>query len=123
MQRLLTCSLFIIGVITGIFHLRFAAEAWFVSRNVEPISFWIFLVWGPLSTLPAVIVSLFWKRIGGIWLVSGSLFSLIAWIVGTGTTRDLEDLMRIFISYTAPMFVLGLAAFLRDYFKPVQRSN
>ncbi len=123
MQRALTYSLLFIGVLTGIFHLRFAAEGWFISRNDEPLSFWIFLISGPLSTLPAVIISFFWRKIGGTWLICGSLLSLLAWIVAIGAKRDLEHFMSIFLSYTVPMLVLGLVALLRDYFKPVAKDH
>ena len=117
MQRLFTYSLIIIGLITGLFHLRFAVEGWFVSRNNEPFTFWLFLFSGPLSTLPAVIVSFFRKKIGGVWLIAGALLSSAAWVFSPEASGGNGDLFRFFLSYTIPMLVLGLSFLLMNYSK------
>ncbi|MFQ5597980.1 MAG: hypothetical protein ACE5GK_08010 [Nitrospiria bacterium] len=117
MQKLLGYSIIIIGLITGLFHLRFAVEGWFISRNNEPFTFWLFLFSGPLSTLPAVIVSFFWKKIGGIWLIAGALLSSAAWVFSPGAGEDNGDLLRFFLSYSIPMLVLGLSLLLLNYSK------
>lgn len=111
MQRVIKYSLLVIGIIVGSIHLRMGLKTMFVFSNNEPISTWFFVLSGPLSTLPAVVVSFLWPRVGGTWLIFGSIFSLIAFMVGT--MRDTQSIMWYFINYSAPMFMLGLAAFLQ----------
>jgi hypothetical protein len=64
-----------IGILVASSHLWLGLKAIFVFRNNEPLSTWIFVLLGPLSTLPAVVVGFFWPKIGGTWLIIGSILS------------------------------------------------
>ncbi len=88
----------------------------FVFRNDEPLSAWIFVLAGPLSTLPAVITAFFLPKIGGIWLMCGAVISSISMIVylaATGGGEDFQAIVWGFLKYGALMFGLGIAAYLR----------
>ena len=91
----------------GCAHLWLALKAMFVFRSDEPASTWHFIVSGPLSTLPAVIVSYFWPKIGGTWLIVGSVLSFLFAIASMQTDRNLHDIVWYFTLYSAPM-VLGI---------------
>jgi hypothetical protein len=70
-----------------------ALKAMFVFRSDEPASTWNFIVSGPLSTLPAVIVSYFWPKIGGTWLIAGSVLSFLFAIASMQTDWNLHDIV------------------------------
>ena len=61
-ERFLKYILLLAGIVLGCAHLWLALKAMFVFRNDEPSSTWNFIISGPLSTLPAVIVSYFCQR-------------------------------------------------------------
>ena len=75
-QKIPTGALILIGVVVGFFHHIEGITAIFVFKNNEPISSWIFMITGPLSTLPATITAYFSKRIGGWWLILSGIISL-----------------------------------------------
>jgi len=85
-----------------------ALKAMFVFRSDEPASTWHFIVSGPLSTLPAVIVSYFWPKIGGTWLIAGSVLSFLFAIASMQTDWNLHDIVWYFTLYSGPMLVLGI---------------
>lgn len=112
MQRILSYGVLIIGILVGISHLKVGVKTMFVFGVNEPVLAWMFVLSGPLSTLPAVIVAFFWPKIGGIWLISGSIVSIIAITILGINKGDFEDIMWYFISYSTPMLVLGIASLL-----------
>lgn len=117
MQRIITYGVLIIGILIGIAHLKVGIKTAFVFSVNEPILAWVFVLSGPLSTLPAAIVAFFWPKIGGMWLVVGSLLSLIAVAILGVEGGDLKNIIvRYFISYSTPMLMLGLVALLKDRF-------
>ena len=101
------CVVLLGGVIFGIRHLWSAFGAWFVLRDDEPISLKIFMLMGPLSTLPASITAFFRPKIGSVWLICGSVLSFIVVMNGAFPKRDFEEIV---LTYCAPMFVLGVLA-------------
>ena len=102
--------LLLVGIVLGCAHLWLALKAMFVFRSDEPASTWNFIVSGPLSTLPAVIVSYFWPKIGGTWLIVGSVLSFLFAIASMQTDRNLHDIVWYFTAYSGPMLVLGIGA-------------
>lgn len=113
MREIIRYGLFIIGLLIGGVHLKLALKALFVFRNSEPISMWVSVIAGPLSTLPAVIFAFFWPKAGGLWLICGAILSLIAITINLGANRDTQNIIWYFLRYSAPMLVLGLVALLR----------
>ena len=88
--------LLLAGIALGCAHLWLALKAMFVFRNDEPSSTWNFIMSGPLSTLPAVIVSYFWPTIGDTWLIVGSVLSFLFAIASMQTDRNLHDIVWYF---------------------------
>ena len=105
--------IFILSLLVGIWHFGFALKALFVFRQDESLILWIIILTGPLSTLPAAIISFFWFRFGGIWLICGGLvsFSALFFI----EISDKLNYMQYFVKFFGPMIFLGsLAIFVRD---------
>jgi hypothetical protein len=96
-----------IGIIVGIFHLKQGLKAMFVFRANEPISMWVSVIAGPLSILPAVLVSFFLPKVGGLWLICGSIVSIVAFLTTTYTVRDI---VWYLLAYSFPMFIFGFVA-------------
>lgn len=96
-----------VGIIVGIFHLKQGLKAMFVFRANEPIGMWVSIIAGPLSTLPAILVSFFLPKIGGMWLICGSILSAIAFLI---TTHTFRDIIWYLLGYSVPMFILGFVA-------------
>ena len=109
---MLRLALLLAGIGIGLWHLKLGARAWFVARNDEPLSFWIFLLTGPFSTLPASIASFFRPVFGGTWLCCGALICYVAVMNALGPKGNLDASVSGFIRYSAPMLALGLAAFI-----------
>jgi hypothetical protein len=107
-ERFLRYILLLAGIVLGCAHLWLALKAMFVFRNDEPSSMWNLIMSGPLSTLPAVIVSYFWPKIGGAWLILGSVLSFLFAIASMQTDRNLHDIVWYFTAYSGPMLVLGI---------------
>ena len=100
------------GILLGCAHLWLALKAMFVFRTDEPSSTWNFIVSGPLSTLPAVIIGYFWPKIGGGWLILGSVLSFSFAIASMQNDPNLHDIVWYFTAYSGPMLVLGIAEIL-----------
>lgn len=109
---MLRLALLLAGIGIGLWHLKLGARAGFVARNDEPLSFWIALLTGPFSTLPASITSFFRPVIGGTWLCCGALICYVAAMTALGPKGNLDDSLWTFIRYSAPMLALGVAAFI-----------
>jgi len=107
-ERFLKYILLLAGIALGCAHLWLALRAMFVFRNDEPSSTWNFIISGPLSTLPAVIVSYFLPTIGGTWLIVGSVLSFLFALASMQTDRNLHDIVWYFTAYSGPMLVLGI---------------
>lgn len=99
--------LLLIGIIVGIFHLKQGIKAMFVFRTNEPITMWVSVIAGPLSTLPAVLLSFFLPKIGGVWLVCGAALSFAAFLINIHTFRDI---IWYLLAYSFPMLVFGIVA-------------
>ena len=112
MRSVFKYTLLLAGILIGTYHLWLSFKAWFVFRNNEPVSLWIFMFSGPLSTLPASITAFYEPKIGSSWLICGSIISFIFAMVAAGDERDLDTAVWFLTTYSAPLFVLGLGVFL-----------
>jgi len=108
MKRPLMYILLFVGILVGCRHLWLAVKAMFVFRNDEPASTWYFIMSGPLSTLPAVVIAFFWPKIGGSWLIFGSILSFLLAIMSMQGDPNLHDIIWYFTAYSVPMLILGL---------------
>lgn len=104
------------GAILGIWHLGMGSRAVFVFRSDEPFSSWVWVLSGPLSTLPAVALAIFSRRWSATWLITAGLISLGALVVGRGGTAHprgafWELLLSHGIVVMVPMIGLGLGLF------------
>lgn len=107
MKRALLIVLTVAGIALGAWHLRLASQAIFVFRGGEPLTSWIAMLCGPVSTLPAVVLSLFRTRPGAYWLIAGGLVSFVVFLLGEGgVTENLFPFLRM---TTGPMFLIGVA--------------
>jgi hypothetical protein len=105
-KKILMASVFIIGIAVGLIHHRLGMTSIFVFNNNEPLSSWICIISGPMSTLPAVVTALFNKKFAGYWLVLGGIMSFAAFAtISPGMEYMLQMLIRIFI----PMILIGVA--------------
>jgi hypothetical protein len=100
--------LLLAGTALGCAHLWLALKAMFVFRSDEPSSTWNFIMSGPLSTLPAVILSYFWPKSGGTWLIFGSVLSFLFALASMQPDRNLHDIVWYITAYSGPMLVLGI---------------
>ncbi len=112
MERVLKYVVLLVGILVGSAHMWLAVKAMFVFRHHEPTSMWIFVTTGPLSTLLAVITAFFWPKIGGTWLVCGSVLSFVAALANMEINKGVQEITWYFISYSAPMLLLGIAVLL-----------
>ncbi len=106
MRRALVIAVTIAGCAVGVLHLWLAATAIFLFKTGEPWTSWVSIICGPVSTLPAVVLSLFNRRAAGIWLIAGSFFSFGAFLMGEGGVTD--NVFPYIWMMAAPMFVMGV---------------
>lgn len=112
MKHALKYGFTIVALIVGIVHFGLALKAIFVFRNNEPISMWILVSAGPLSTLPASILAIFKPKAGGIWLICGAIISIIALVLNQNAVQDYASILWFLVRYTAPMLLLGVGSIL-----------
>jgi len=110
MRRSLHLGLSLVAIGVGVIHLRMALRAVFVFREGEPIWSWVIILAGPGSTLFAALLGWFRPQIGGIWLLAGSVISLLAltFLEGGVTANVVQLVWRI----AGPMAAIGLAFLL-----------
>jgi hypothetical protein len=111
--RLALFSLMSIGIVLGIWHHVFGVRSLWIFRNGEPLSSWMIILAGPLSTLPAVLLAILRQSWGAGWLIGGGLFSLgvvIATEMAKGEpTREIANAaVRYSTTIALPMVLLGL---------------
>lgn len=110
-----------IGIIVGIVHFYLGTMAIFVFREEEPLTSWITILFGPLSTLPAVILSIFRRQIGGMWLIIGSVISLIA--LAIDQPLNIQKIFRFVIIMSGPMALIGSAILFMSKTNNVRQLN
>jgi hypothetical protein len=94
------------GIALGIWHLLLAMKAIFLFKTGEPFSSWLAIVAGPCMTLPAIIVSCFKDKMGGILLIIGGLVSLIS--ISVNVHFDRETIFPFSYMISAPMLAIGV---------------
>jgi hypothetical protein len=101
------------GIILGVWHYQFAMRALWVFRNNEPLSSWVILFAGPISTLPATLLAVFRRRWGAVWLLGGALMSLGGVVAdqlvkGSSLAEVATAAVYFSIPISIPMSLLGL---------------
>jgi len=101
------------GIILGVWHYHFAMRALWVFRNNEPLSSWVILFAGPISTLPATLLAVFCRRWGAVWLLGGALVSLGGVVAdelvkGNSLVEAATAAVYYSIPISIPMILLGL---------------
>ena len=112
-RQIIFIGLIILSIIVSIWHLRLGMKALFVFRQDEPITSWVAIFCGPLSTLPAIMIALFKNKIGGSWLILGGILSLIALFIEEN--YQLGNIVQFFLKITIPMLSIGVFIFLESY--------
>jgi hypothetical protein len=104
-RRYLRLLLTLAGIAVGVWHLDLALRALFVFRESEPVSSWIAVSTGPLTTLVATLVGSWQRKIGGTWLIVSGAIALISFVIGEGalTARTFQYALLI----SAPMTAIG----------------
>jgi hypothetical protein len=105
-KRIINPFFYAVAFFIAIIHLGYGIKALFVFRNNEPILSLLILIFGPLSTLPALLVGLFWKRFGAIWVLFGSIISFSLVILSLLPKRIL-GIGNYFVMFSGPMLLIG----------------
>lgn len=106
----LKTSLLFAGILLGVFHALMAASILFIGGRLS-LFFALFLISGPVCTLPAVIAAFLSPRIGIRWLIVASISSglmLISDCLGNLRENFSPDMMQLLIV----VFPLALLGFL-----------
>jgi hypothetical protein len=106
-KKMIKNCFFIIAFLIALIHLKYGIKALFVFTNYEPFSLFLTLVLGPLSTLPALVIGLFWKRIGALWLILGSVISFVL-IIPSLVPKGIYGIFYYFLMFSGPMLLIGL---------------
>ncbi len=114
-KRWIFISLIVIGAFIGLWHFRLAMRAVLVFRHDESVLSWVAILSGPLSTLPAIIVSVINRKLGSSWLIIGSLVSLLAMVLGENF--KMERVIPFFYMFSTPMIILGIGFIIVSYKK------
>jgi len=106
--------LFLVALGVGWYYLRIGMKAIFVFRNNEPLASWVGIIAGPLSILPATLLALFKRKLGGYWLIAGGLISFCAFLflsndVSLKEVPFLALAMKVALLILLPMLGLGLS--------------
>lgn len=101
-RKTITFAVYVFVFAVGLFHLSLGLMGAFVLKNNEPLSSLILLS-GLLSTLPAVVVSLFYKKFAGCWLV------LVGILMIAAILPDRERLIPLLEKFAIPMILIGAA--------------
>lgn len=94
----------------GLVHLRVALRAVFVFGSDEPVWSWVVILAGPGSTLLAAILSWWAPRVGGTWLVAGSVLSMLALLMIEG--RVTPNFFQLVLWFAGPIAALGVGLYL-----------
>lgn len=100
------------GIILGVWHYQIAMRALWVFRNNEPLSSWVSVLAGPVSTLPATLLAVFRRRWGAVWLLGGALASLGGVVAhelvnGESLAEVATAAVRYSVPISIPMILLG----------------
>lgn len=105
MNRSLLVATTIAAFCLGVWHLQLGVQAILLFRNGEPLLSWVAMLCGPISTLPAVLLSCVWRKAAGHWLIAGAIISFVALLIGEG---GLTESIRPFVwMVAAPMSLIG----------------
>ena len=100
----LKVALFIIGIVIGAWQGFISLQTIFVMRDEWLLL--IALIIGPLSIIPAVVLSLWKPRLGGSWLIiAGIGFSVV---VAAHSGAEMVQLQTAFLHFSLPMILLGV---------------
>ena len=108
--KIIKKGLFIIGLIIGAIHFKTGLKAMFVMTDEDHLSILIIILLGPMLTLPAVIISYFKPKPGGISLIIGSVISLMLMILLAVDAVYLGKVSFYVIRYFIPMTMLGCSS-------------
>jgi len=113
LYRLAFCGILSVGVALGIWHNFIGVRSLWVFRSGEPLSSWIIILAGPLSTLPATLLAIVRRSWGAAWLIAGGLFSLGVVVItemanSEVTTEIASAAFRYSETIALPMVLLGL---------------
>jgi hypothetical protein len=98
-----------LGIVLGLWHGQLAMQALFVFRQGEPLTSWFAIALGPGTTLMASVVAIFFRKMGGTWLIASGIASFIIFFAGEGGPS--EHVGSFFLQISLPMILVG-AGFL-----------
>lgn len=106
-----------VGIALGIVHHMIGVRSLLVFRTAEPLSSWVIILGGPLTTLPAVLLAIFRRSWGAGWLIAGGLFSLSVVIAtefanGGSVATIASEAFQYSITITIPIVVIGMGLWL-----------
>lgn len=110
-NRSVSIMLYLIFFGIGIAHLRLGTRAIFLFGQNEPAVSWMFVSFGPLLTLPAVVLSLFYEKAASYFLIAGGIISFISLVFVEHL--DLNGWLMAFSMIYVPMVAIAITLLLR----------
>ena len=99
----------IIALALGVWHAQIAIRAIFVFKENEPLTSWLAIALGPATTLLASLVSIFFRRVGGMWLMVSGIVAFTIFAIGEAGFS--QYIVAFLVRISLPMIFVG-AAFL-----------
>jgi hypothetical protein len=100
----LKVAFFIIGIVIGAWQGFISLQTMFVMRDEWLLL--IALIIGPLSIIPAVVLSLWKPRLGGSWLIIAGIVFFV--VVAAHSRVEMAQIQTAFLHFSLPMLVLGI---------------
>jgi hypothetical protein len=105
-----------VAAAVGLWHLDTAMRAILVFREGEPWSSWMTMIFGPIATLPAALLSFYRRKVAGYVLIFGAAVSFGIFVLAGDAGEHVLGFVRIIYG---PMLALGVAfVFLSRRAKP-----
>ena len=95
----------ITGVPLGIAHLRITLD-FIYPLDSHSIYEWVAIIVGPVSTLPVIILSVFSRRIAGLWLCLGGVIAYLVLFIGD------NNWVLFTFGFTVPKLFYGIILLL-----------
>lgn len=104
---------FILGILTGMWHLYLGTLSIFLFRHNEPWTSWLMVIVGPLFTLPMVLIGLKIPRISSWCLFCGASLSLFLLAISKDVNGDRVPVLNFALMVSAPMYILAITRLVR----------
>jgi len=98
----------IVGTLVGLYHLRLALKTMFVFVNDTTVFQWLFILCGPLLTLPIVLMAFRSMKISGFILIFSAVVSSIFYTLLFPNDLMFINFYIVLGKYCGLSFLLGM---------------